>query len=146
MRDIAIVSTARTAVGKAYRGFFNNTEAPSLAGHAMKAAVARANIDPAMVDDVILGCAVTQGTSGVNIARHAVLAAGFPVSIAAMTIDRQCASGLSAIAAGAMQVSSDSSRIVLCGGVESISLAQNEHMNRYRERDPVVEATYPHYY
>ncbi|RVC48170.1 acetyl-CoA C-acyltransferase, partial [Mesorhizobium sp. M00.F.Ca.ET.038.03.1.1] len=74
MQDIVIVSTARTAVGKAYRGFFNNTEAPSLAGHAMKAAVTRAGIDPGMVEDVILGCAVTQGTSGVNVARHATLA------------------------------------------------------------------------
>ncbi|MEX2696630.1 acetyl-CoA C-acyltransferase, partial [Rhizobium mongolense] len=128
------------------RGCFNNTEAPSLAGYAMKAAVSRAGIDPAMLDDVILGCAVTQGTSGVNVARHAVVAAGFPVAIPAMTIDRQCASGLSAIAAGAMQVASRSSRVVLCGGVESISLAQNEHMNRHRERDPAVEASYPLYY
>ncbi|TIP69839.1 MAG: acetyl-CoA C-acyltransferase [Mesorhizobium sp.] len=146
MQDIVIVSTARTAVGKAYRGFFNNTEAPSLAGHAMKAAVTRAGIDPGMVDDVILGCGVTQGTSGVNVARHAIFAAGFPVSVAAMTIDRQCASGLSAIATGAMQIASGSSRVVLCGGVESISLAQNEHMNRHRERDPVVESSYPLYY
>ncbi|MEX2696260.1 acetyl-CoA C-acyltransferase, partial [Rhizobium mongolense] len=128
------------------RGCFNNTEAPSLAGYAMKAAVSRAGIDPAMLDDVILGCAVTQGTSGVNVARHAVVAAGFPVAIPAMTIDRQCASGLSAIAAGAMQIASGSSRVVLCGGVESISLAQNEHMNRHRERDPAVEASYPLYY
>ncbi|RUX82999.1 acetyl-CoA C-acyltransferase, partial [Mesorhizobium sp. M2A.F.Ca.ET.040.01.1.1] len=98
MQDIAIVATARTAIGKAYRGYFNNTAAPSLAGHALRAAVGRAGIDPTMVDDAILGCAVTQGTSGVNVARHAVIAAGLPVSIAAMTIDRQCASGLSAIA------------------------------------------------
>ncbi|TIL60575.1 MAG: acetyl-CoA C-acyltransferase [Mesorhizobium sp.] len=146
MQDIAIVATARTAIGKAYRGYFNNTAAPSLAGHALRAAVGRAGIDPTMVDDAILGCAVTQGTSGVNVARHAVIAAGLPVSIAAMTIDRQCASGLSAIAAGAMQIASGGSRVVLCGGVESISLAQNEHMNHHRERDPAVEASYPLYY
>ncbi|ESY30754.1 hypothetical protein X747_31915 [Mesorhizobium sp. LNJC384A00] len=146
MQDVVIVSTARTPVGKAYRGYFNNTAAPSLAGNALRAAVGRAGIDPTIVDDAILGCAATQVTTGVNVARHAVIAAGLPVSIAAMTIDRQCASGLLAIAAGAMQIASGGSRVVLCGGVESVSLAQNEHMNHHRERDPAVEASYPLYY
>ncbi|KSV75984.1 hypothetical protein N185_16180 [Sinorhizobium sp. GW3] len=146
MRDIAIVSTARTPIGKAYKGYFNNTEAPTLAAHAMRAAIERAGIEHTDIDDVVLGCAVTQGTSGVNVARHAVMAAGLPVSLAAATIDRQCASGLSAIAAGAAQIATGDSRIVLCGGVESISLAQNEHMNRFRDRDPRVEAAYPRYY
>ncbi|MFK0278510.1 thiolase family protein [Ensifer sp. NPDC090286] len=146
MREIAIVSTARTPIGKAYKGYFNNTTAPSLAAHAMRAAIERAGIDPVAIDDVILGCAVTQGSSGVNVARHALIAAGMPVSVAAATIDRQCASGLSAIATGSAQIRAGDSSIVLCGGVESVSLAQNEHMNRYRERDPQVEATYPRYY
>ncbi len=146
MREIAIVSTARTPIGKAYKGYFNNTTAPSLAAHAMRAAIERAGIDPVAIDDVILGCAVTQGTSGVNVARHALIAAGMPVSVAAATIDRQCASGLSAIAAGSAQILAGDSSTVLCGGVESVSLAQNEHMNRFRERDPQVEATYPRYY
>lgn len=146
MEDVVIVSTARTPIGKAYRGYYNSTEAPTLAAHAMKAAVARAGIDHASIDEVILGCAVTQGTSGINVARHAVMAAGFPVTVPAMTLDRQCASGLSAIAAGAMQIASGSSKVVLCGGVESTSLAQNEHMNHFRERDPNVEERYPLYY
>lgn len=146
MKDIAIVSTARTPIGKAYKGYFNNTEAPTLAARALSAAVSRAGIEPADVDDVILGCAVTQGTSGVNVARHAVIAAEFPVSIPAATIDRQCASGLSAIAAGAAQILAGGSDIVISGGVESVSLTQNEHTNHFRERDPAVEATYPRYY
>lgn len=146
MRDIAIVSTARTPIGKAYKGYFNNTEAPTLAAHVLRAAVSRAGIEPAEADDVILGCAVTQGTSGVNVARHAVIAAEFPVGVPAATIDRQCASGLSAIAAGAAQILAGGSDIVISGGVESVSLTQNEHTNHFRARDPTVEATYPRYY
>jgi len=146
MHDAVIVATARTPIGKAYRGALNNTEAPTLAAHAMQAALARTPLVPNEIEEVLLGCAVTQGTSGVNIARHAVMAAAWPVSIAGKTIDQQCASGLAAIACAALQIQSSTNRILLAGGVESVSLAQNEQMNNYRLRDPNVLRHYPKYY
>ena len=93
MRTAVIVSTARTPIGKAYRGAFNNTEAPTLGGHAVKQAVLRAGLDPEEVEDVIMGCAMPQGTQGANVARLIALAAGLPVTTAGMTVDRQCSSG-----------------------------------------------------
>ncbi|WP_104493318.1 thiolase family protein [Paracoccus denitrificans] len=129
MRDVAIVSTARTPIGKAYRGAFNATQGPVLAAHAMRAAVARAGLQGGEIGDVTLGCALTQGTSGINVARHAVFAAGFPDTVAAATIDRQCASGLSAIATAANQIRSGECDIALAGGMDSISLVQNENWN-----------------
>src|SRR5882672_7188184 len=123
MREAVIVATARTPIGKAYRGAFNNLPAPSLAAHAIRAAVARAGLDPAEVQDCILGAALPQGHQQ-TIGRTAALRAGLPVSVAGMTIDRQCASGLMAIATAAKQVIVDRMDVIVAGGVESISLVQ----------------------
>jgi acetyl-CoA C-acetyltransferase len=136
MREAVIVSTARTPIGKAYRGAFNNTEAPTLGGHAIRHAVLRAGIDPSEVDDVIMGCALQQGSQGQNLARQAALAAGLPVTTAGMTVDRQCSSGMMAIALAAKSVIVDGVDIMVGGGLESISLVQNEHMNTFRAKDP----------
>lgn len=142
MREAVIVSTARTPIGKAYRGAFNNTEAPTLGGHAVRHAVERAGLDPAEVEDVIMGCALPQGTQGQNIARQVALAAGLPVTTAGMTVDRQCSSGMMAIAVAAKTVMVDNVDIMVGGGLESISLVQNEHMNTYRAGDPRLLAVH----
>ncbi len=136
MREAVIVSTARTPIGKAHRGAFNNTQAQALGGHAIAAAVRRAGIDPAEVGDVVMGTAVQQGTSGGNIARQSAMRAGLPASVAGMSLDRQCASGLMAIATAAKEIIVDGIDVAVGGGVESISLTQNEHINRHRARDP----------
>jgi acetyl-CoA C-acetyltransferase len=136
MREAVIVSTARTPIGKAYRGAFNDTQAQALAGHVVAEAVRRANVDPTEVDDVVLGAALQQGSSGYNIARQAALRAGLPVSVAGMTIDRQCSSGLMAIATAAKQIMHDGMTVAVGGGVESISLVQNDKRNEYRTQDP----------
>ena len=128
MRDAVIVSTARTPIGRAYRGAFNNLPAPTLASHSIRAAVERAGIDPAEVDDVVFGSALQQGQQAGNIARTALLRAGLPVSVAGMSVDRQCASGLMAIATAAKQVIQDRMDVVVGGGVESISLVQTPEM------------------
>lgn len=128
MRDAVIVSTARTPIGKAYRGAFNNTTPQELAGHAIEQAVARAGIDPARVQDVILGAALQQGHSGGNIARQAAVRAGLPMSVAGMSVDRQCASGMMAIATAAKQVVMDGMDVAIGGGVESISMVQTKEM------------------
>jgi acetyl-CoA C-acetyltransferase len=146
MKDAVIVSTARTPIGRAYRGAFNNLEGPTMASHAIREAVKRAGIDPQQVDDVIMGCAMQQGTTGQNVARQALLAAGLPVTVAGMTIDRQCSSGMMAIATAAKQVLVDGMEVVVGGGVESISLVQNEHYNRHRARDPNALEAAPHIY
>lgn len=136
MREAVIVSTARTPIGKAYRGAFNNTEAPTLGGHAVRHAVERAGLDSSEVDDVIMGCALQQGTQGGNIARQIALAAGLDVTTAGMTVDRQCSSGMMAIALAAKTVVCDNVDVMVGGGLESISLVQNENMNTYRAKDP----------
>src|SRR4051794_16301197 len=123
MRDALIVSTARTGIGKAYRGAFNATPSPTLAAHPIRAAMERARVDPAEVDDVIMGAALQQGVQ-TTIGRTAALRAGLPVTVAGMTIDRQCASGLMSIATAAKQVIVDRMDVVVAGGVESISLVQ----------------------
>jgi acetyl-CoA C-acetyltransferase len=146
MRDAAIVSTARTPIGKAYRGAFNNTEAPTLGGHAIRHAVMRAGVDPAEVEDVIMGCAMPQGTQGLNLGRQAALAAGLPVTTAGMTVDRQCSSGMMAIALAAKTVIVDGIDIMVGGGLESISLVQNEHINIFRAKDPRVLELHEHVY
>ncbi len=128
MRDAVIVSTARTPIGKAYRGAFNNTTPQELAGHAIKHAVERAGVDPASIQDVLLGAALQQGHSGGNIARQAAVRAGLPVSVAGMSMDRQCASGMMAIATAAKQVVMDGMDVVVGGGVESISMVQTAEM------------------
>ena len=145
-REAVIVSTARTPIGKAYRGAFNDTAAPTLGGHVIAAAVQRAGIEPDEIDDVIMGCAMQQGTSGANIGRTAGVAAGLPSSVSGMSIDRQCSSGMMAIATAAKQVISDGMPIVVGGGLESISLVQNEHRNGYRAQDPNVIAKSEHAY
>ena len=144
MREAVIVSTARTPIGKAYRGAFNNTEAPTLGGHAVKHAVERAGLDPAEVEDVMMGCALPQGSQGANIARQVALAAGLPITTAAMTVDRQCSSGMMAIALAAKTIISDGVDIMVGGGLESVSLVQNEHMNMYRAADPRLLAVHKH--
>ena len=123
MRDAVIVSTARTGIGKAYRGAFNATPSPTLAAHPIRAAIERARVDPAEVDDVIMGAALQQGVQ-TTIGRTAALRAGLPVSVAGMSMDRQCSSGLMSIATAAKQVIVDRMEIVVAGGVESISLVQ----------------------
>jgi acetyl-CoA C-acetyltransferase len=136
MREAVIVSTARTPIGRAYRGAFNDTAAQELAGHVVAEAVRRAGVDPAEIEDVVLGAAMQQGSSGYNIARQAAIRAGLPVSVAGMTVDRQCASGLMAIATAAKQIVDDGMTIAVGGGVESISLVQNDKRNEYRAQDP----------
>ncbi len=145
-REAVIVSTARTPIGKAYRGAFNDTEAPTLGGHAIREAVRRAGIEPGEVDDVIMGCAMQQGSSGYNIGRTAAVAAGLPNTVSGMSIDRQCSSGMMAIATAAKQIICDNMPIVVGAGLESISLVQNEHRNNYRAQDPNVLAQSEHAY
>ncbi|MDH5374124.1 MAG: acetyl-CoA C-acyltransferase [Acidimicrobiia bacterium] len=146
MREAVIVSTARTPIGRAYRGAFNNTEAPTLAAHSLRHAVERAGIEPGEIDDVIMGCAQAQGTQSYNLGRMSVLAAGFPASVPGMTIDRQCSSGMMAIATAAKQIIHDHMDIVVGGGVESISLVQTNDMRMDRFVDPTVIANYPDAY
>ena len=135
MREAVIVSTARTPIGRAYRGAFNDTQGQALAGHVVAEAVRRAGVDPAEVEDVVLGAALQQGCTGFNVARQAAIRAGLPTSVPGMTIDRQCSSGLMAIATAAKQIVHDGMTIAVGGGVESISLVQNEHRNQYRAQD-----------
>ncbi|MBU1383994.1 MAG: acetyl-CoA C-acyltransferase [Alphaproteobacteria bacterium] len=146
MREAVIVSTARTPIGRAYRGAFNDTQAQQLGGHAIRHAVARSGVDPAEVEDVVIGAALQQGSTGTNIGRQAALAAGLPVTTAGMSLDRQCASGLMAIATAAKQVSHDGQIVAVGGGLESISLVQNQHMNLYRMQDEALLKLQPHVY
>lgn len=145
-QDIVIVSTARTAIGKAYRGAFNDTPAQTLAGHAIEHAVARAGVEGGEIEDVILGAALQQGSTGGNIARQAALRAGLPTSVAGMSLDRQCASGLMAIAVAAGRISAGEVDIAIGGGVESVSLVQNEKMNMFRAADPWLKKNKPAIY
>ncbi len=146
MRTAVIVSSARTPIGRAYRGAFNNTESPTLGGHAIKHAVERAGLEAAEVEDVIMGCALPQGSQGANIARLAALTAGLPVTTAGMTVDRQCSSGMMAIAVAAKTIITDGIDIMVGGGVESVSVVQNEHMNLYRASDPRLLAMHKDIY
>jgi acetyl-CoA C-acetyltransferase len=146
MREAVIVSTARTPIGRAYRGAFNDTQAQQLGGHAIRHAVARSGVDPAEIEDVVMGAALQQGSTGTNIGRQAALAAGLPVTTAGMSLDRQCASGLMAIATAAKQVTHDGQTVAVGGGLESISLVQNQNMNLYRLRDEALLKLQPHVY
>lgn len=139
MRDSVIVSTARTPIGKAYRGAFNDTPARALIGHAVKPAVDRAGIDPAEIRNCVIGCAIQQGSTGGNIGRQAVIRAGLPDTIGGMSLDRQCASGMMAIATAAKQIIQDGMQVAIGGGVESISLVQNQNMRMDRRTDPWIE-------
>lgn len=146
MREAVIVSTARTPIGRAYRGAFNNTEAPTLGGHAIKYAVQRAGLDPNEIEDVIMGCAMPQGSQSPNIARLAALAGGLSVTTGGMTVDRQCSSGMMAIALAAKTIICDGVDIMVGGGLESISVVQNEHMNTHRMIDPRLVDLHPNIY
>ncbi|MGY2491288.1 acetyl-CoA C-acyltransferase [Cupriavidus sp. CP313] len=144
MIDAVIVSTARTPIGKAYRGAFNATHSPTLLGHAIRHAVQRAGIEPDRIEDAVIGSVLNAGTAGNNIARHGVLAAGLPATVGAQTLDRQCASGLMAIATAAKQVMCDGMQVVVAGGQENISAIQMPYMEWvYAERDPNVLAEQP---
>jgi len=138
MTEAVIVSTARTPIGKAYRGALNATEGATLLGHAIAHAVKRANVDPKEIEDVVMGAAMQQGATGGNIARKALLRAGLPVTVGGTTIDRQCASGLQAMALAARSVLFDGVEIAVGGGGESISLVQNEHANTFHAQDPAL--------
>jgi len=146
MREAVIVSTARTPIGRAYRGAFNNTDGPTLGGHTIKHAVMRAGLDPEEVDDVVWGCALPQGSQSPNIARLAALAGGLPVTVGGMTVDRQCSSGMMAIAAAAKTIMAGEMDILVGGGQDSISIVQNEHMNTYRMVDKALVAKHEHIY
>ena len=146
MADAVIVSTARTGIGKAYRGALNNTHGATVAAHVIAHAVQRAGLEPVEVEDVILGCALPEGATGQNIARQAALRAGFPVTTGGVTVNRFCSSGLQAIAMAAHRVLVDRVPIMVAGGVESISLVQNEHMNLYRMRESWLEEHKPDIY
>lgn len=146
MREALIVSTARTPIGKAYRGAFNDTQAQALGAHAIRHAVERARIDPAEIEDVVLGAAMQQGSTFQNIARQAAIRAGLPTAVSGMSVDRQCASGMMAIAIAAKQIISDGMIVTVGGGLESISLVQNEHMNIHKAFDPWINEHRPDLY
>ena len=146
MREAVIVSTARTPIGKAYRGAFNNTQGQALGGHVIAEAVKRAGIDPGEVEDVVMGCALQQGSTGGNTARQSLLRAGLPVTVSGMTLDRQCSSGLMGIATAAKQIIDDGMVVTIGGGLESISLVQNEKSNRFRAADPWLRDHIPQLY
>ena len=141
MRDIAIVSTARTPIGRAYKGAFNDTHGAILGGHVVRHAVARAGIAGEEVEDVVLGCGRPEGATGANIARQASLTAGLPVSVSGLTVSRMCSSGLQAIAIAAQRIQSNEADIFVAGGLESISLAQNKHTNEWRKQAPELDAS-----
>lgn len=143
MNEAVIVSVARTAIGKAYRGAFNDTEAPVLGGHVVREAVKRARIEPQEVDDVLLGAAAQQGTQAYNLGRLCAYTGGLPDTVPGMTLDRQCSSGLMSIAIAAKNIMAGEQDIVVAGGLESISLTQNQHKNTYRLVSDAVIAAEP---
>jgi acetyl-CoA C-acetyltransferase len=143
MREAVIVAAKRTPIGKAYRGAFNNTYGATLAAESIRAVVDQAGVDPGEIDDVAMGCALEQGTTGNNIARQAALRAGLPNTVSGMTMDRQCSSGLMAIATAAKYIINDGAPIAIGGGVESISLVQNDKVNRFMASDPWLREHVP---
>lgn len=147
MKEAVIVSTARTPIGRAFRGSFNNIKSPTLMGHALKHAVQRAGIDAAEIEDVVIGTVLAAGTAGMNLARNAALAAGIPVTAGAQTVDRQCSSGLMAIGMAAKQIIVDGMDVVAAGGQDNISAVQASYFEwASKEKDPNVEAFAPHAY
>ena len=147
MKDAVIVSTARTPVGVAFKGSLNNIKSPTMTAHAISHAVERTGIDPATIDDVVIGSVLNAGTAGMNIARNASLAAGLPYSVSAQTIDRQCSSGLMAIATAAKQIIVDGMETVVAGGQDNISAIQNQYLQWVgNERDPHVVENAEHAY
>ena len=146
MREAVIVSTARTPIGKAYRGAFNNTHGAVLGAHAMKHAIEKANIDPQEVEDVIMGCGNPEGATGVNIARQCAIRAGMPVSTAGVTVNRFCSSGMQTIAMAAQRVIVDNVPVAIGGGLESISLVQNDHSNKHHIHEDWILKNKPELY
>ncbi|MHA6263732.1 acetyl-CoA C-acyltransferase [Arenibacterium sp. CAU 1754] len=147
MREAVIVSTARTPIGVAFKGALNNIKSPTMMGHAMQHAVERAGVDPGLIEDVVIGSVLTAGTAGMNVARLSALAAGFPNTVAGQTIDRQCSSGLMAIATAAKQIIVDGQNVAVAGGQENISALQNAYLKwAGDEKDPNVIAQSEHAY
>ena len=147
MREAVIVSTARTGIGRAFKGALNNTKSPTMMGHVIRHAVERAGIDGAEIDDAVVGTVLAAGTAGMNIARNAVFAAGLPTSVSAQTIDRQCASGLMAIATAAKQIIVDGQETVIAGGQDNISAVQAQYFDWVSKTvDPNVMAGAKHAY
>ena len=146
MREAVIVSTARTPIGKAYRGAFNNTHGAVLGAHAIKHAIDKANIAPSEVEDVIMGCGTPEGATGVNIARQSAIRAGLPVSTAGVTVNRFCSSGMQTIAMAAQRVIVDNVPVVIGGGLESISLVQNDHANKHHIHEDWILNNKPELY
>jgi acetyl-CoA C-acetyltransferase len=146
MREAVIVSTARTGIAKAFRGALNDTDAPAMAGHVIKAAIARAGIDPARIDDLVMGVASQWGTQSGNTARTSLFAAGLPLSIPATTVDRKCASGLTALAFVARGIISRDLDVAVSAGVESITHTRNKHAPTFRAQPKEVTEAVPHAY
>jgi len=147
MREAVIVSTARTPIGVAFKGALNNIKSPTMMGHAIQHAVERAGVDPGTIEDVVIGSVLTAGTAGMNVARLSALAAGLPNTVAGQTIDRQCSSGLMAIATAAKQVIVDGQNVAVAGGQENISALQNAYLKwAGDEKDPNVIAQSEHAY
>ncbi|HEX6639362.1 MAG TPA: acetyl-CoA C-acyltransferase [Steroidobacteraceae bacterium] len=146
MADAVIVSTARTALAKSWKGSFNLTHGATLGGHVVQHAIARAGIEPAQVEDVLMGCANPEGATGFNIARQVALRAGCPVTTAGMTVNRFCSSGLQTIALAAQRIMTGEGDTYVAGGVESISCVQNERMNLFMAKEAWLEAKKPEIY
>ena len=146
MNEVVIVSTARTALAKSFRGSFNDTEAPVLGGHVVRAVVERAGIEPEAVEDVIMGAAVQQGTQAYNIGRLCAYTGGLPPSVPGMALDRMCASGLMSISVAAKGIMAGEMAIAIAGGVESLSLTQTKHKNTYRAQSEAVIECMPSAY
>jgi acetyl-CoA C-acetyltransferase len=136
LEDAVIVSTARTPVGRAYKGVFNATHGATMGSIAIALAIERAHLDPAEIEDVIIGCALQEGASGSNVARQSGLRAGLPVSVPGVTVDRKCSSGLQAVAMAAQDIRAGDRSVVVAGGLEAVSLVQTSHQNRFRNQDP----------
>ena len=146
MREAVIVSTARTPIGKAYRGAFNNTHGAVLGSHAVKHAVDRAGIDSSEVEDIIMGCGNPEGATGVNIARQCGIRAGLPVTTAGVTVNRFCSSGMQTIAMAAQRIIVDHVPVAVAGGLESISLVQNDHANKHNIHEDWILKNKPDLY
>ena len=146
MNEAVIVSTARTPIGKAYRGAFNNTHGATLAGHTIKKAVEEAKIDPAIVEDSVFGCAMPEGATGQNIARQAAIRGGLPVNTAGVTLNRFCSSGMQAITVAAQRIMTKELEVAVAGGVESISLVQNEKQNNFMVEEDWISKNKPELY
>ena len=146
MKNAVIVSTARTPIGRAYRGAFNDTNGHTLGAHVIRHAVDRAGLDPEEIEDVALGCANPEGATGMNIARQCALKAGLPVTTSALTVNRACSSGLQAIAIAAGRIVNEGVPIAVGGGVESVSLVYNDHYNTYRSMDDELLELHPGVY